>query len=37
MNKLPPTIGLAKNRLTEVNELLFCYFALVPADGKKFS
>jgi len=29
-------IGLAKNWLTEVIELLLCYFASVPADGIKF-
>ncbi len=30
-------MGLAKNRLTEVAKLLVYYFALVSADGTKFS
>ncbi len=30
-------MGLAKNRRTEVIELLFYYFASVPAEGTKFS
>jgi len=34
-NKPAGNIGLAKNWLKEVIELLFCYFALVPADGIK--
>jgi hypothetical protein len=31
------TNGLAKNWLTDFNQLLFCYLALVPAEGQKFS
>ncbi len=36
-NKAAYNNGLAKNLLTEVIELLFCYFALVSAEGSKFS
>jgi len=35
LNKLPPTKGLAKNRLTNFNPLLLYNFASVSADGSK--
>jgi len=34
-HKMRLTIGLAKNRPTDFIEVLFCYFASVPADGTK--
>jgi len=37
LKKAATNNGLAKNRLTEVIELLFCYFTSVSADGTKFS
>jgi len=30
-------IGLAKNWLTDFNQLLFCYLALVPAEDKNLA